>query len=99
MAKTMCAVTTSATGAQIAATAELSAPSGRPVVVASVTSGVPIEPKVTGAVFAMRQMAEARKGEKPRPVNMAAAIATGVPNPAAPSIKAPKANAIRSAWE
>lgn len=99
MAKIMYAGTMRATGAHIAATAELSSPRGSPVVAASVISGVPIDPNATGAVLASRQMAEARKGEKPRPLNIAAAIATGVPKPAAPSIKAPSAKAMRSACE
>ncbi len=61
------------------------------------TMGVPIEPNATGDVFASRQMLAAKNGRNPRPTSMAAAIATGVPNPAAPSMKAPKANAISSA--
>jgi hypothetical protein len=59
---------------------------------------MPIEPKATGAVFASRQMPAAKNGEKPSPVSIAAATATGVPNPAAPSMKAPSANAISMAW-
>ena len=43
-------------------------------------------------------MPAAKNGEKPKPVSIAAATATGVPKPAAPSMNAPNANAIRSAW-
>ena len=71
--------------------------SGRFVTPASVTSGVPIAPKATGEVLAIRQMAAAWKGENPSPLNIAAATATGVPKPEAPSMNAPKAKAISSA--
>ena len=70
--------------------------SGRPVIPASVTIGIAMDPNATGAVFASRQMAAAWNGEKPRPASMAAATATGVPNPAAPSRNAPNAKAISS---
>jgi len=59
--------------------------------------GIPIDPNATGAVFASRQIADALNGENPSPINMLAAIATGVPNPAAPSRNAPNANAISNA--
>jgi len=36
-------------------------------------------------------------GLNPRPTSIAAVMATGVPNPAEPSIKAPKENAINNA--
>src|SRR3954464_13752609 len=85
------------TGAQILPTSALSWPSGRLVTVASVTSGVPMAPKATGEVLAIRQMAAAWNGENPNPLNIAAATATGVPNPEAPSTNAPNAKAIRSA--
>ena len=61
------------------------------------TSGVPIDPNATGAVFASKQTLAAKNGGKPRPASMAAAIATGVPKPAAPSMNAPKAKAINRA--
>ena len=66
---------------------------GSPVVARRVRIGVAIDPKATGAVFAIKQTAAARNGENPRPVSIVAATATGVPNPAHPSINAPKANA------
>src|SRR5690606_3068468 len=49
------------------------------------------------AVLAMRQIPAAYSGWKPNPTNIAAEIATGAPNPAAPSRKAPKENAINNA--
>jgi hypothetical protein len=65
------------------------------VVPARVTTGIPIEPKATGAVFASRQRADALKGEKPRPMSIDEAMATGVPKPDAPSRKPPKVKAMR----
>src|SRR5581483_10200421 len=63
--------------------------SSRPVTLASVMTGVPSAPYATGAVFAISERPEAAKGEKPSPIKMAPVTATGVPNPAAPSKKAP----------
>ena len=71
---------------------------GRSVTPVRVTIGVPRAPKATGAVFAIRQSTAEESGLKPRPTIMAPAMATGVPNPAAPSMKAPKEKAISSAW-
>ncbi len=87
-----------ASGAQICPTWALKSISGRFVTPASVTSGTPIAPNATGAVLAINAMPAAWNGGKPRPVSIAAATATGVPKPAAPSRKAPKANAINRAW-
>src|SRR5579885_123201 len=84
-------------GARIHAVAALKWSSGRPVVAASVTIGMPSEPNATGAVLAIRAMAAAENGENPSPASIAAAIAIGVPKPAAPAMKAPKANAIKMA--
>ena len=64
---------------------------------ARVITGMPIEPKATGDVLANRQMAAALNGENPKPVNIAAATATGVPKPAAPSTNAPNAKPIKMA--
>ncbi len=58
--------------------------------------GEPSAPKATGAVFAIRLRPDAASGEKPRPIRIEAVTATGVPKPAAPSKKAPNANAISS---
>ena len=56
-----------------------------------------MEPNATGTVFASRQMLAAKNGSNPRPTSMAAAMATGVPNPAAASMKPLKQNAISRA--
>src|SRR6266852_7255287 len=64
--------------------------SGIAVTAARVCTGVPIAPQATGAVLAIRLSAAAWNGLKPRPIMNAPAIATGAPNPAAPSMNAPK---------
>ena len=55
-------------------------------------------PKATGAVLAMSDNPLAWIGEKPSWRSNAAVIATGAPNPAAPSINAPKQKAMRITW-
>ena len=55
-------------------------------------------PKATGAVLAMRESAAAYSGVNPSPMSSAEQIATGVPKPEAPSMKAPNENATSSAW-
>ena len=70
---------------------------GRPVTAASVRIGVPIAPNATGAVFAMSDSTAAYNGVNPSPMRSAEQIATGVPKPQAPSMKAPNENAISSA--
>src|ERR1700686_756565 len=67
--------------------------SGRDVTAARVWTGVPIAPQATGAVLAIRFNAAAWNGLNPSPIMNAPAIATGAPNPAAPSMNAPKQNA------
>jgi hypothetical protein len=42
-------------------------------------TGVPIAPKATGAVFAIKQRPDAASGEKPIPIKIAPVTATGVP--------------------
>ena len=64
----------------------------------SVRIGVPIAPNATGAVFAMSERPAAYSGVKPRPMSSAEQIATGVPNPAAPSMNAPNEKATSNAW-
>ncbi len=86
------------TGVQRMPAAALSFCSGRDVVPARVTIGIPMEPKVTGAVFASRQRAAAVNGANPKPMSMVEAMATGAPNPAAPSRNAPNAKAMSNAW-
>src|SRR5487761_2696501 len=85
------------TGAQMRPTLAESGPRGNPVTVDSMIRGVPMEPNATGDVFASRQRLAAKNGRNPRPVSIAAATATGVPNPAAPSMNAPNAKAISNA--
>jgi len=81
---------------RIRPTIALRSDSGRPETAASVCTGVPMAPHATGEVLAMRLRAAAWNGLNPRPIMKAPAIATGAPNPAAPSMKAPKQNATSS---
>ena len=60
-------------------------------------SGTPMAPKATGAVLAISAMPAPHSGVNPRPTSMAAAMATGVPNPAVPSMKQLNAYAMNSA--
>ena len=62
----------------------------------SVTTGMPIDPKATGAVFASSASTAAVTGSKPRLARIDAVMATGAPNPAIPSSSAPNENATRS---
>src|SRR5260221_11841908 len=57
--------------------------SGNLVTPPSMTMGMPMEPNATGTGFASRQMLAAKNGSKPQPTSNAAAMATGLPNPAA----------------
>ncbi len=58
---------------------------------------MPKEPKATGDVLASKARLAAYSGEKPMPISRAAQMATGVPNPAAPSKNVPKQKAIKRA--
>ena len=53
-------------------------------------TGVPTAPKVTGKELRIRQTMAAARAGKPRLSSSGAAMAAGVPNPAAPSRKAEK---------
>ena len=66
----------------------------RPVIFIAVTAGIPIEPKATGVVFATRQTTAAKRGSNPKATSIPAGIATAVPKPAIPSIKAPNPHEI-----
>ena len=79
-------------------TMALSCSRGSPVTVASAMIGVPSAPNATGAVLPINDSPAAGSGLNPRPISIAAEIATGVPKPAAPSMNAPKLKAISSAW-
>src|SRR5262249_60766820 len=74
-------------------TIALSSFKSSPVTPCNPISGAPSAPKATGAVLAINERPEADNGEKPRPIRIAPVTATGVPNPQAPSTKAPKLNA------
>ena len=58
-------------------------------------TGMPMAPKATGAVLAIRHRPAAYSGLKPRPTSSAAVMATGAPKPAAPSKNAPKQKPTR----
>src|SRR5262249_36955380 len=88
----------SETGAQMRPTPALNRSTGRLVTAPNVVIEMPMEPNATGGVLANRQMAAAKNGEKPSPVSIAAATATGLPKPEQPSINAPNANAMSRAW-
>ncbi len=65
---------------------------------ASVTIGIAIAPKATGAVLATSATAAAFIGLKPKWTSIVAVIATGVPKPASASSSAPKEKAMITAW-
>ncbi len=71
---------------------------GRPVTWASVVIGIAMAPNATGAVSATSATAAARSGVSPMPTSITPQIATGVPNPASASSRAPKQNAITTTW-
>ena len=60
--------------------------------------GIPSDPNATGAVLAISASAAAMIGSKPSPASIEAVMATGAPNPAMPSIKAPKQKATSNTW-
>ena len=65
------------------------------VKVAGTVTGIPIAPYAPPAILATKQIAADCNGLKPKPTKIAAVIATGAPNPAAPSRNALNENAIR----
>ena len=70
---------------------------GSPVISARVTIGMAIAPKATGAVLATSATAAALMGWKPSAISITAVMATGVPNPASASSRAPKQKAMITA--
>ena len=60
--------------------------------------GIAIAPKATGAVLATSATDAALIGWKPSAISITEVIATGVPKPARASIRAPKQNAMITAW-
>ena len=69
----------------------------RPDVCAPTMIGMPMLPNATGAVLASRHRPAAWRGRNPRPIIMAAVMATGVPKPAHPSMNAPNEKAMSRA--
>lgn len=59
----------------------------RPVKLARVLAGIPMEPYVVGTELATRQTRIALMGSKPRATSIDAGIAIAVPKPAIPSMK------------
>ena len=55
-------------------------------------------PKATGAVLAVSASTAAFSGLKPRAISMTEVTATGVPNPASASMRAPNEKAMMIAW-
>ena len=70
---------------------------GRPVISASVTIGMAMAPKATGAVLATSATDAALIGLKPSAISITAVMATGVPKPASASSSAPKQKAMITA--
>ena len=60
--------------------------------------GVPTAPKETGVLLKMSATMAAASGGKPSPTSSGPARAAGVPNPAAPSMKAPNIQPMMIAW-
>ena len=67
-----------------------------PVTLASVTVGIPTEPKAVGKALASIHTRQAVMGFIPIPASMLAGMAIAVPKPAMPSIKPPKHHPMRS---
>lgn len=60
--------------------------------------GTPTTPNVTGVELYMSDIITAAIGENPSPTSKGAQITAGVPNPATPSMNAPKTNPIMIAY-
>ena len=71
---------------------------GMSTIPASVTIGMAIAPKATGAVLATSATEAAFIGVKPTAISITAVMATGVPKPASASSSAPKQKAMMTAW-
>ena len=72
--------------------------SGIWVTVARVVIGTASAPNATGAVLATSATTAALSGRNPRAMSMTLVMATGVPKPASASRRAPKQNAMMTAW-
>ena len=88
---------TSESSGKIRPTVALIASTSMSVTLLKVLTGTPSAPQATGAVLAIRQSTAALNGSNPSPTRKAAEIATGAPNPAAPSRNAPNEKATRTA--
>ena len=66
-----------------------------PTRLAKVTVGIPMDPKGVGTPLANKHTKHENNGENPKATNILAGIAMAVPNPAIPSIKPPKHQAIK----
>ncbi len=67
-----------------------------PTRLASVVVGMPMEPQGVGNPLASRQTRHEKMGSNPMAASMPAGMAMAVPNPAMPSMKPPKHQAMRS---
>ena len=63
---------------------------------ASVVTGTPTAPNPVGTLLAISDTKALNPGLNPKPIRMAAGIATAVPNPAIPSNRPPKPHTSRS---
>ena len=63
---------------------------GSPVTAPSTVTGVPSAPKATGVVLNISTNTTASSAGKPQKMSKDAVMATGAPNPAIPSSRAPK---------
>ena len=81
--------------AQIRADTGATIETSKPPVLAAMSTGRPTAPKATGTVLATRAVTAPRSLPKPMAINMAAAMATGAPNPARASSRPPKQKAMR----
>ena len=59
---------------------------------------MPAEPKDTGVLWISIPETTAASGGKPSPTRSGTVTAAGVPNPAEPSMNAPKSQAISRTW-
>ena len=63
---------------------------------AKVITGMPTAPKPVATLLPMSDTSAEKRGLKPKPIKMAAGIATAVPKPAMPSNRPPKPHTISS---
>ena len=61
---------------------------------AKVITGTPTAPNPVATLLPIKETKAEKRGEKPKPIKIAAGIATAVPKPAMPSNKPPKPHTI-----